>query len=167
MFSSGVSARALRFALASLAGSPAPLALRGWGPRPFPLRPPAPCGRALRYASGSGRCAPVGESGSLRRGLPPKSRLGASPFGRSVAALPFWRQPPPPSVFLSRSAPPCVSPRLPARLRLAFVAIAPQPRGCPSLRGRYARPCGHLRRCALHLSPCVGNLCLRHFRCSS
>ena len=112
-------------------GVPRPARTPGVGPPPLPPSSP----RSLRSRpAGSGYA--LGECGSLRRGLPPKSRLGSSPFGRSVATLPFWRQPPPPSVFSSRSARPCVSPRLTS---CAFVASAPHPRGCPSLRSHFSR----------------------------
>lgn len=102
MFSSGVSARALRFALASLAGSPAPLALRRWGPRPFPLRPPAPCGRAL-WASVAG--LPRGERSRLRARAA-VCRLAVS--RPQLAARARLRR------FFPRFARSCVSPRLAA-----------------------------------------------------
>lgn len=116
--------RAHRFAFASLAGAPAPLRIRGGAPAPSP-HPPLAKARALRYASGCGRYAPLGER-SRPCGRSSSCRVASAP--PHSAARPHGRR------FHARSARACASPRLGA-----FVAIAARCRYAPMRRKRSRR----------------------------
>lgn len=141
-----------------LAGSPAPLRVLGWGPRPSLARllaslkrGPSPAfvlARPLRYAPGSATLRhsgvpPAAGAGSLS--LPRRAPLRFAWRGGSVGRYaPSRPRPPQSGRSPAHAGLSSVSPRLDGRFS-TFRRRAPHALGYPSVRHPRVRPCGCLK----------------------